>query len=150
MDDHCPWGDVSNGDLIVCFELPCHARQSRNYKKEEDDPFIVPVFLCDSILPSRSPYGRDLVNYFGYPFFVVLDDEQASDPSLMYDAIIERLERWSPNVRDLYQWEAGPVDADADLEEVAIPITSTAALATETVTEIKENGYVVTVEQPLP
>lgn len=93
-------------------------------------------------------YARDSINYFGYPFFVVLDEKQASDPELMYDAIIERLERWTINNQDLYRWEAGPVDAD--MEEVAIPITSTPAPTTETVTEIKGNGDVVNVEEPLP
>ncbi|CAL1715008.1 unnamed protein product [Somion occarium] len=149
LDDHVSWGDVQDNDIIVCFELPCHARQSRNYKKQEGDPFILPVFMCDTIQSiSRTSSYNNTISYFGYPFFVVLDEKQATDPDAMYDAIIERLERWSANVRDLYKWEAGP--SDASMEEVPIPITSAPAPTTETVTEIKVNGDVVNVEEPIP
>lgn len=64
----------------------------------------------------------------------------------MYSVIVDRLQRWTANARDLYTWEAGTGDDDI-MEEVPIPIATLPAV--ESVTEIKENGDVVTVEEPL-
>lgn len=129
-------------DIIACFELPCHAQQSRNYKPEPDDPFIVPVVMTD-LTQSRHSFGRN--NLFGYPFFIVVDRKQAASVDAMYDAVLERLQRWTANVRDLFTWEAG---SGSSMEEVRIPITGLPPV--DTVTEFKANGDVVTVEQAAP
>lgn len=131
---------MGDGDVIVCFELPCHAQQSRSYKQMADDPFIVPVFLSE-IQPTRQMYGRN-ANLFGYPFITVIDRRQATNPDAMYEVVVERLQRWTTNVRDLFAWEAGPASP------VQIPILTHPPL--DTLTEIKENGDVVTVQEMAP
>ncbi|TFY56209.1 hypothetical protein EVJ58_g7783, partial [Rhodofomes roseus] len=84
LDDTVLVGDMADNDIIVCFELPCHAQQSRTYKPSPEDPFILPVVLCDTNTPKRS-FGRSQ-NLFGYPFVVVITHQQAIDPDAMYDA----------------------------------------------------------------
>ncbi|OCH87381.1 UCH-domain-containing protein [Obba rivulosa] len=143
LDDTCLVGEVAENDIIVCFELPCHAQQSRTYKPQPDDPFIIPVALYDMV-PQRQTYNRGST-VFGYPFITVISQEQARDPDAMYDAVVERLQRWTANVRDLYNWEAGPPTSP---RAVQIPLPTPPAI--ETVTEIKENGDIVTVTEDVP
>ncbi|EMD38909.1 hypothetical protein CERSUDRAFT_104201 [Gelatoporia subvermispora B] len=145
LDDTCLVGEVAENDIIVCFELPCHAQQSRSYKPQPDDPFIVPVSLHD-IIPPRQTYGRGST-VFGYPFITVVDQDQARDPDAMYDAVVERLQRWTTNVRDLFTWEAGQSTSTSP-KAVQIPLPTPPAV--ETITEIKENGDVVTVTEGVP
>ncbi|KDQ61690.1 hypothetical protein JAAARDRAFT_123860 [Jaapia argillacea MUCL 33604] len=140
LDDHCLVADAVGNDTIVCFELPCPAHQSRTYKRQETDPFILPVFLCDS---GRTNYGRTTPSLFGYPCVAVITHEEAKSLDAMYAAVVDRLARWTRNARDLYTWEAGPAD---DMEEVSIPIGGFSPVSSS-VTEIKENGEVVTVEE---
>ena len=134
---------MADNDIIICFELPCHAQQSRTYKPQPDDPFIIPVYASESS-PSRPSYSRGS-NLFGYPFIAVITQEQATDPDAMYDAVADRLQRWTAHARDLFTWVAGGAD---DMEPVHIPIPGPPLK--ESVTEIKENGEVVTVEEPIP
>ncbi|KAI0766593.1 cysteine proteinase [Trametes elegans] len=143
LDDTIVCEDLSDNDTIVCFELPCNSQQSRTYKPKPDDPFIVPIFPCESTL-SRSSF-RTGPSLFGYPFFAVIDQEQAKNPEIMYDLVTERLQRWTVHARDLFTWEEGPRD---EMEPVHIPITS--PHVTDSVTEIKENGEVVTVQEDIP
>src|SRR5882762_1539221 len=112
LDDNVMCGDLGDSDVVVCFELPCHAQQARSYKKQPDDPFIVPVFLSDNA-PPRYSY-RTGPSLFGYPFIVVIDRQQATDVHAMYDVIVSRLERWTTNARDLYTWEAGSMVSTDD------------------------------------
>ncbi|CCM00357.1 uncharacterized protein FIBRA_02387 [Fibroporia radiculosa] len=139
LDDTCLVGEMNDNDIIVCFELPCHAQQSRTYKQSPDDPVIIAVNLCD--IPARQAYRSQ--NLFGYPFVIVLDQEQAADPDAVYEAIIDRLQRWTDNARDLFTWEATTPDS---LKPVRIPLSGSAVV--NSITEIKENGDVVTVQEP--
>ena len=126
---------MSDNDLIVCYELPCHARTSRSCKKQPDDPFIIPVFLCD-LTPSRTTFSRG-PSLFGYPTIAVVDRDQAANFQSIYDAVVERLQRWTVNARDLYTWEVGSAtsSADASLQDPPPSVNQD--------TEIKENGDVV-------
>lgn len=146
LDDNTIVGDMSESDIIVCYELPCHSQQSRSHKRTDEDPIIVPVFLGDTPSRARTSYGGNAHTYFGYPFLIVLDQAQAQNYDAVYDAIVDRLQRWTTQVRDLYQWEAGP--APTSMEEV--PITLSSGPTLESVTEIKENGDVVTVQEVAP
>jgi ubiquitin carboxyl-terminal hydrolase 4/11/15 len=77
-------------------------------------------------------------NGFGYPFIVVISQEEAKSRDRIYEAIVDRLSRWTDVAHELYSYEAG--------EEVAqIPINLNAGQPVNTITEIKENGEVVTV-----
>ncbi|RDX48228.1 cysteine proteinase [Lentinus brumalis] len=143
LDDNVMCDEMSDNDVIVCFELPCHAQQSRTYKPQPDDPFIVPVFAAESS-PSRPSYGRGS-NLFGYPFIAVITQEQAKDPEAIYDAVTDRLQRWTAHARDLYNWVAGRSD---EMEPVHVPISGQPVK--ETVTEIREGGEVVTLEEDVP
>ncbi|KAI0788771.1 hypothetical protein C8Q75DRAFT_767864 [Abortiporus biennis] len=149
LDDHTAWGDMGENDTLVCFELPCNSNQSRPKKRQEGDPFIVPVFLCDMVQRPRPTFSNSSYGLFGYPFLIALSEEQASDVDKMYDAVVERLERWTPNVRDLYQWEFDDSSPSSSMEEVSIPITSSSTPA-DSVCEIIADGDVVTVEEVLP
>ncbi|KIJ65708.1 hypothetical protein HYDPIDRAFT_110858 [Hydnomerulius pinastri MD-312] len=137
LEDNVLCGDMSDNDVIVCFELPCNARQSRSYKKKETDPFILPVFLTD-LHTTRPSYGYRNQSNFGYPFIAVIDQEQARSTDAMYDAVVQRLQRWTNNARDLFTWEEGPSMS----VDVPIPIPPLDSL-----TEIKENGDVITIEE---
>lgn len=142
LDDTLLCGDMSESDVIVCFELPCHAQQSRTYKKDPKDPFIVPVFLCDA-KPASSTYmtSSRTPTLFGYPTVVVIDREQATNIFTMYDAVVARMQRWTTNARDLYNWEPGP---ESYMEEVSITLNGFPPI--DALTEITEDGGVRTVE----
>lgn len=131
--------DMADHDVIVCFELPCNSRQSRSYKKKPNDPAILPVYFCN-IKATRSTYFRTPV-LFGYPIVVVLDEEQSRSVEAMYEAVIRRLERWTDMARDLYVWEA------SQASETRVKINGYAPM--ESITEIREDGKIVTFESPL-
>lgn len=143
LDDNNIVGDMSDSDVIVCYELPCNSQQGRTFKRSNEDPIIVPVFLVDTPSRQRATYGNAALSYFGYPFLAVIGPEEAKSQEVLYDVVVERLQRWTTQTRDLYQWEAG--SASTPMEEIPIPLTPSHAL--ETVTEIKENGDVVTVQE---
>ncbi|KLO12706.1 cysteine proteinase [Schizopora paradoxa] len=139
LDDNVLVSDMSSTDNIVCFELPCHAQQSRTWKPDDDpekDPVILAVHLTRESSTSRTSY-RSGPNGFAHPFVVVLTPEQASDKRLVYEAIVDRLQRWTTNARDLFQWEH-------DVPEDRVPIQL--ANARTNVTEIKESGEVNVLE----
>ncbi|KAF8887293.1 hypothetical protein BD779DRAFT_1527312 [Infundibulicybe gibba] len=136
LDDNVPCGDMSSSDIIVCFELPCHAQQSRSYKRQPDDPFIVPMFLCEEGTHSRTDYTMNRTTpMFGNPTVVVIDQKKATDLDAMYEAVVSRMERWTAHARDLYTWEAGPIHING-------------IAPTDSITEINEQGEAVTMDLP--
>jgi ubiquitin carboxyl-terminal hydrolase 4/11 len=143
LDDNVMCNEMGDSDIIACYELPCHSQQTRSYKRQEGDPFILSVVLTESRPIQR--YGNSNTQYFGYPFFIAVTSEQATSLDSIYDLIVERLQKWTTNVRDLHSWEAGP--ASSSMEEVPIPLVPNSMV--ETVTEIKENGDVVTIQEPV-
>ncbi|THH28573.1 hypothetical protein EUX98_g5618 [Antrodiella citrinella] len=147
LNDHVAWGDMLDNDIIVCYELPGPAQQIRLNKRQPGDPFVVPVFLSDTLRTTRG-YGTNN-GAFGYPFLVFISEQDACDQEAMYNIVLSRLERWTENARDLSRWEAGsPADSgDDSLEEVPIPLTNGAPDST---VEITENGDVITVEDVSP
>jgi ubiquitin carboxyl-terminal hydrolase 4/11/15 len=166
LDDTILCGDMADNDFIVCFELPCNSQQNRAgspYKPGSKDPFILPLFLSDA--PSRNAINahptvrlvrHHTVTLFGYPSVVVIDREQATSMEAMYEAVVERLQRWTTHAKELYSWELGSKlgsrprsSASAEsMEEVPIQITGFPPI--ESITEIKENGDVVTVDVTPP
>lgn len=139
---------MNETDDIALYELPCHAQQARTYasKKTETDPFIVPVFLCNAASSSMSRYNisRSNMSLFGQPFIVAISREDARSVDRMRIVVTEQLERWSANPRELWSWQA---PSDATMEEVQIPPVP---VSDAPVTEIKENGDVVTAESSTP
>jgi ubiquitin carboxyl-terminal hydrolase 4/11/15 len=133
LDDNVLCGEMSDNDVIVCFELPCHAQQSRSYKRQPDSPFVLPVFLCD-LHPSRTNVSRGH-SLFGYPFIVVVDRHQATNVNALYDVVVERLQRWTGHARDLFTWEAGARTSTkkelAETTELSSKISGT---------EVEDNG----------
>lgn len=148
LDDSLPCGDMSDNDVIVCFELPCHAQQSKTYKKQPGDPIIVPVYLCDlnPPIPTRSYAVNKGGSLFGYPSVIAITPEEATDIGAMYDAVLKRMQRWTANAKDLFRWEHS--DVLSDMEEV--PIILNGLHPIDSITEIKENGDVVTVQEVDP
>ena len=148
LDDSQLCADMAENDKIVCYELPCHAQQSRNYTPESGDPFIVPVFLCDAAIgrTAYTAFSRPSPLLFGYPFVIAITPEDARSTIRMQELVVEQLQRWTENARDLWSWEAPEQpDLDTEMEEVQIPTPSDAPK--DAVTEIKENGEVVPVEE---
>ncbi|KAG7439780.1 cysteine proteinase [Guyanagaster necrorhizus] len=140
LNDSVLCGEVQDNDVVVCYELPCHAQQSRTYQKQPDDPFIVPMFFADAHAASTSfkpSYGRG-DGYFGHPSIMVLEREQAKSVDLMYNAAIERLQRWTVNTRDLYDWQG-----ENSKGSVADPIQISGPQLTDSLTEIHEDGDVM-------
>ena len=149
LNDHIAWGDMLDSDIIVCYELPIPSRQSRpNNKRQDGEPFIVPVFMCDTLRATRQYGTQGSSGAFGYPFFVAVDEKDACDKDALYSLVLSRLERWTENARDLSRWEMGsPTDSLEDsLEEVPIPINGPA----DSTVEINENGDVIQIEEIPP
>lgn len=141
LDDNVTCGELGDSDVVVCFELPCHAQQSRTYKKEEGDQFIIPVFLSES-KPTRQTY-KPGPTLFGYPLIAVIDQKQSTNVDAIYDAVVARLQRWTMNARDLYTWE---VRMSADDKPIHVVSGVPPPLPTDVSTvEIKENGDVIAV-----
>ncbi|PIL25106.1 hypothetical protein GSI_12995 [Ganoderma sinense ZZ0214-1] len=145
LDDSVGCDDMADSDTIICFELPCNAQQSRNYRPQPDDPLILPVFASETS-PSRAGGYNSGPALFGHPFVAVITQEQAKDPDAMYDAVADRLQRWTKHARDLFTWEYG--SRSDDMEPVHIPISG--GPVRDSVTEIKENGDIITVEESIP
>ena len=148
LDDSVPVSDMNSNDTIVCFELPCNSRQSRFPKKTMEDPFIIPLFLSDAKPPGIAPRsniyggGRNQPSCFGYPTVVVIDRETATSVEAIYEAVVARLQRWTSQARDLYDWE---VSDDAVAE---IPAGSSYT-PMESVTEFTPEGEIREVTQPV-
>ncbi|KAF7370332.1 hypothetical protein MSAN_00664600 [Mycena sanguinolenta] len=159
LDDSLLCGEMAQNDHIVCYELPCHAQQSRTYKPQPGDPLILPVYITDYRPPAptaRPLYGSytsyQSVTPFGHPAIVVLGPEQAQDPAAIYAQVVGRLERWANNARELFSWEVpsggSGSGAGAVVEEIRIngvpPVDSLVEI------KLKANGDVEehTVEGP--
>ncbi|KAJ7714742.1 hypothetical protein B0H16DRAFT_1617898 [Mycena metata] len=145
LDDSLLCGEMASNDIIVCYELPCHAQQSRTYKKQPDDPFILPVYFCDH-KPTQRQFSSN-VAHFGYPTIAVISQEQAADLGAIYDAVVGRFERWANNARDLYRWEvvpgtSGASGSGAGVESIT-PIQINGVPPRDSLVEIKANGDVV-------
>ena len=134
---------MQENDVIVCYELPCNGQQGRAFKRTPEDPIIVPVFLGELPTRPRTSYGGPTISYFGWPFLIPVNAEEAKSVDTVYDLIMDRLQRWTTQVRDLHQWE--PSADSTPMEEVPIPLPADTTL--ETVTELRENGDVVTVQE---
>ncbi|KAF8623034.1 hypothetical protein AX15_006546 [Amanita polypyramis BW_CC] len=105
LDDNVSVGEMSDNDVIFCFELPCHAQQSKSYKPQPDDPFILPVFMCEASPSNRASFISKNATLFGKPTIAVFSKEQASDLNTIYDQVVERLYHWTRNANHLYTWE---------------------------------------------
>lgn len=139
LDDAVLVGDMSDNDVIVCFELPCHAQQSRTWKPDPDpskNPLILPVHMSRELPGSRAPF-RSSSSSFAHPFIVVLSPEQVQDKEQIYAAVVDRLQRWTSNAKDLFQWQ----------HEVTAEISMDSPPVSSSVTEFKENGDIVTVQE---
>lgn len=134
-------GDMSDHDIIVCFELSCNAQQSRTFKRRPEDPLILPVFLCDEKGTGQWNSYSPRITLFGYPTVVAIKPGDATDVNVIYDAVMERLVRFTNNIRDLYDWEH---DNSSGIPEIQAQLGAPGA--PDTITEIGENGDVVTVE----
>lgn len=123
---------MTANDQIVCYELPCNARQFRPYKKKDNDPFIVPVFLMDSTSSSHHSYRTQ--PFFGHPFIAVIDQNEAQTVEGIYDAVVQRLQQWTSRASYLFIWETTP--------EVTLSMS-----LLDSLTEIKENGDIVSMDE---
>ncbi|KAJ7108872.1 hypothetical protein C8R43DRAFT_1243488 [Mycena crocata] len=141
LDDGLLCGEMAATDNIVCYELPCHAQQSRTYKPKPDDPFILPMYLADLRPAPRTPnlYGtthHPSPSHFGYPTIAVVSREEAADPGRVYEAVVRRLERWAHNARDLWRWEVPGAAAPMPIQINGVP-------PMDSLVELKANGDVV-------
>ncbi|KAI0289608.1 hypothetical protein BC826DRAFT_914263 [Russula brevipes] len=148
LDDSQLCAEMAENDKIVCYELPCHAQQTRNYTPKHGDPYILPVFLCDAAIgrTTHMTFSRPSPLLFGYPFIVAIAPDDARSTIRIKELVVEQLQRWTENARDLWSWEAPEEpDLDTEMEEVRIPTPLIAPK--DAVTEIKENGDIVPVEE---
>ncbi|KAF9054527.1 hypothetical protein BJ165DRAFT_1439580 [Panaeolus papilionaceus] len=144
LEDSLPVGEMSENDTIVCFELPCRARQNRAYKPQPDDPIIIPVYLCDSKPRLKTSYftnARTSATLFGYPMVIAIDPKDATSVQSIYEVIVGKLSRWTNHSRELFTWEL-----DSTPATVSIPITTSPPI--DAITEITEDGDVLTVDVP--
>jgi ubiquitin carboxyl-terminal hydrolase 4/11/15 len=132
-------GDMSDNDVIVCYELPCGAQQSRTFKRQPDDPLILPVYLCDAKGGQWAYTSR--VSLFGYPTVIAIRPDEATDIDTLYGLIMARIVRYTSHHRDLFDWEF--VDGSGT-PEIHARISSEDVV--DVITEFGENGDVVRVE----
>src|ERR1700755_1023731 len=139
LDDLQICAEMAENDKIVCYELPCHAQQARNYTPKQGDPIIVPVFLSDAVVGRTThTFSRPSPMLFGYPFVIAIPPDDARSTIRMKELVVEQLQRWTENARDLWSWEVPEEsDPDTEMEEVHIPTHLDAP--NDTVMEIKEN-----------
>ncbi|EKM81724.1 hypothetical protein AGABI1DRAFT_118809 [Agaricus bisporus var. burnettii JB137-S8] len=140
LDDSVMVGDMTENDVIVCYGLPCNAQQSRTFKRQPEDPLILPVFLCDAKGAGQWAYSSR-VSLFGYPTVVAVSPDEATDVNALYTVVMERLVRYTSHYRDLFNWEF--VDGSGT-PEIQAKLSSEDVL--DVITEIGENGDVVRVE----
>ena len=74
----------------------------------------------------------------------VIDQETAKSKDAIYAAVMERLERGATSPRDLYTWEGSP-STESTVEQVSITLNGAPPM--DSLTEIKPNGEVVTVQE---
>jgi ubiquitin carboxyl-terminal hydrolase 4/11/15 len=140
LDDQVLVSDMQSGDLIVCYELPCSARQSRASKQSNSDTFILPVLLADVNTQRYGTFSRSSQNHFGWPLIVAIPREDARSVDRIEELVVEQLSRWTRYSRELWSWQS---TEEPVIEEVQISLSGPII---ETVTEIKENGDVVVQE----
>jgi ubiquitin carboxyl-terminal hydrolase 4/11 len=142
LDNNALVSDSTESDIIVCYELPCNSQQTHGYKRQPEEPFVVPVFLSQATsATARTSYGRSTASLFGYPFFVAIGPSQAKSVDAISAVLTDRLSRWTTQARDLYKWELGPGSGT----EVTIPLDN--STLPDAIAEIQENGEVVAIEQ---
>jgi ubiquitin carboxyl-terminal hydrolase 4/11/15 len=106
----------------------------------------VPVFLCDAVVGRTThTFSRPIPSLFGYPFVIAIPPDDARSTIRMKELVVEQLQRWTENARDLWSWALEEPDPDTEMEEVQIPTHLDAPK--DAVMEIKENGEVVPVEE---
>lgn len=106
------------------------------------------MYLCDLNPTARTSYIPNKAgSLFGYPSVVAITPEQATDVNAMYDAVIERLRRWTANARDLFRWEATTA---LEADPVSITLNGFPPVPADSLTEITEDGKVVTHEEVEP
>ncbi|KAF8745494.1 hypothetical protein AX14_008914 [Amanita brunnescens Koide BX004] len=145
LDDQISVGEMSDNDVIFCYELPCPAQQSRSYKPQPDDPLILPVYTSESNPPNRAFASTRSVTLIGTPIIAVFSQEEASDPSVIYDRVIERLHRWTRNSKFLYNWEATAASdihkqSDDTLTTADQPIPDEGDIADQKMTTVDEDA----------
>ena len=143
LDDHVLVSETAENDILVCYQLPCHAQQARSYKRGQDDPYIVPLYRTDAAHSTKLMYGRGSPSYFGYPLIAVIDQQTAKSKDAIYGAVVERLERGTSSPRDLYTWEGA--SSDSTIEQVSITLDGVPPI--DSVTEIKPNGEVIMIQE---
>ncbi|KAL0065156.1 hypothetical protein AAF712_007826 [Marasmius tenuissimus] len=159
LDDTVLVSDMSDNDVIVCFELPCHAQQARSYRdrdkeKKSEDPFVLPLFLSDAVAdrPNRVGGGYGTfhrgggASLFGYPSVVVVTREQAKSTDGIYEAVLDRLQRWTRHSRDLWTWEFEEGE-ERSSDEGIVKIDLNGDIGETKVTELRENGDVVEMDE---
>lgn len=99
LDDNTLVTEMNTSDLVICYELPCKGPQGRNYKHEEGAPFVLPLTLYCSNMRARPE--------FGYPMPIAISADDAKSVDAVYSVVVDRLQRWTKNSRDLYSWELG-------------------------------------------
>ena len=107
----------------------------------------MPVFLCDAVVGRTThTFSRPSPLLFGYPFVIAIPPDDARSTIRMKELVVEQLQRWTENARDLWSWEAPEEpDPDTEMEEVQIPTPLGAPK--DGMMEIKENGEVAPVEE---
>lgn len=145
LDDNVMVSDGLPADVIVCYQLPCHGQQSRTYKPQAGDPFIIPIQLEKE---QRYRYGNanNRSENFGHPALCVISEEQSRSLEGITAAIMRTLRRWTTVWKDLYQWEGGSMDDQEEVEEV----TLNGVPPVDTLTEISESGEVLMIQEGAP
>jgi ubiquitin carboxyl-terminal hydrolase 4/11/15 len=148
FEDYLGISDIGPSDTIVAYELdevPTSWPGPKNRKprsmlnfgeQEPEDPadserILVPVFLKRQ---QRSRYGDQ---WFGVPFFVVFNKEEANDYHAVVEKIVDRLQFLT--TQDLYA--EPPRDTEEDTDYDAPEVIASAPEAKETQDEEKD-GFV--------
>lgn len=132
LDDHTTLSDVNAADQIACYELPCKLRvNGRIDSSTVEDYLVIPVFMT-----SMKPRGySSQPDFMGFPFLLALTSEESRSLAAIYEALIERIKRWTKNATSLYRYDG-----------VQPPYTHVVSVDSEppvSLTEIREDGDII-------
>ncbi|KDQ06861.1 hypothetical protein BOTBODRAFT_60381 [Botryobasidium botryosum FD-172 SS1] len=120
--DYTIVSEVLDRDVLWFYELPVPSQQAGTFKRSEQDPFLIPVFHVQPKDRGRASnkYGNfGSMEMYGTPFIAVLEPQQASTVKGIYEAVVDRYQRWTEKSGDLQEWtEISSVDQSDETETV--------------------------------
>ncbi|CAE6357395.1 unnamed protein product [Rhizoctonia solani] len=156
-DDYMNLTELAEKDTLVLYELPVPiksiakpppvvssftfgAKPKPPPKTDPNAPFLIPVFHISESQRNTA---------FGVPFFVLLTPAEASSREEIYQAVVQRCERWTKNRKNLWKYRGPrilPTEDEDGEGELVEQIEPEEVEADGAVTEIRPDADQMKVE----